>query len=168
MKNIFAIVIPAALIGTLTSVLIMKNATVEPQQGSEYAYSRPYVLLDVMHQFQRYIDKIYFAAQAENQDLTSWYLWKLEQSAIHVSEHKTEPWAKLELGEAALMEDMFIPALKEMYQPVKDGDWDEVNRLYETLIMTCNSCHEILDHGFVNIQVPDHPIYSNQIYTVEG
>ncbi|PCI53264.1 MAG: hypothetical protein COB36_12545 [Alphaproteobacteria bacterium] len=167
MKKILAIAIPAALIGALTAVLVIKNVPHKSIQKSEPTYARPYVLLDIMHQFQRYADKIYFASQAKNQQLTSWYLWKLEHSALSIAEHKTKPWSPPDVDEAALIKDMFIPAIQDIYQPVKEADWDEVNRRYETLVATCNSCHEILEHGFVNIRIPDQPIYRNQDYAIE-
>lgn len=167
MKKTVSFLVSVSVLSAFVSVMVANKMSQKPADISHISHPKPYLLIDVMHQFQRYADKIYFSAQAQNPQLTGWYLWKLEQSAMAVSTHKTEPWNLPSTEEVTLMRDMFIPAVQDMYEPVKSGQWPEVNVLYETLVATCNSCHEILEHGYVNIQTPKHPTYSNQNYKTE-
>lgn len=121
--------------------------------------------MDIMHLFQRYADKIYFAGKEHNQRLTGWYLWKLEQSALHAIEHRTEPWHPDFINEGELFQSMLIPAIRELESVVEAGAWADFPDAYEGLVTTCNGCHLVTEHEYVKIRVPDSPIYSNQDYS---
>ena len=125
---------------------------------------RPYVLLDVMHQFQRYADKLYFSGKAGNWELADWYLWKLESAALLVVEHRVEPYRTDSYDAQPLMKALLVPAIHAMGPALEKKSEAEFLDNYQRLVQTCNGCHVATRHAFVRIVVPTTPIYTNQNY----
>lgn len=128
------------------------------------AAPRPYVLLDVMHQFQRYADKLYFSGEALNWELADWYLWKLEAAALPVIKGRVEPYRTERYDARPLMEAMIIPAIRAVGSAIDRKSDRDFLRTYQSLVQTCNACHAATEHAFVKIVVPTAPIYTNQDY----
>jgi hypothetical protein len=130
-----------------------------------YEYPRPFELLDVMHQFQRYADKIHASGQAKNARLVDWYAWKLEWASLQISEGQTAPYTG-EYGDTRdMIKTMLVPTIKPVIDSAKAGDWDEFEGHYKVMVDACNACHIAAEHGFVKITVPTEPIYKNQDYS---
>jgi hypothetical protein len=125
---------------------------------------RPYRLMDVMHQFQRYVDKLYFAGSARNWRLAEWYLWKIEQSAIPLIEGEVEPYRNDSYDARLLAKELLLPALRAISPSIESRDPPQFLTRYDGLVQTCNGCHVATNHGFVKIIVPTAPTYSNQDY----
>jgi hypothetical protein len=137
----------------------------QKQEPSEsQARLRPYELLDVMHQFQTYADKLYFSGQALNWELAAWYCWKIEAAALPVIEGQVEPYRTERLDAQPTMKTMLIPALRSIEQAIEKKNESEFMRAYSGLVDTCNGCHVALEHAFVKIVVPSRPAHSNQNY----
>jgi hypothetical protein len=133
----------------------------EPEAATKY---RPYLLMDVMHQFQRYVDKLYFAGKAQNWRLAEWYLWKIEQSALPLIEGEVEPYRNEKYDAQPLAKAMLIPSLRAVEPSIETKNVTQFLAAYEGLVQTCNACHVATNHGYVKIIVPTAPIYSNQDY----
>ena len=150
------LIVAAALVGV--SGASAEESVVE-------APPRPYVLLDVMHQFQRYADKLYFSGKARNWELANWYRWKLEAAAIPVIEGRVEPYRYEDYHAQPLMKAMLIPAVRSIENAINNKSDTELQKAYAALVQTCNGCHVATKHAFVKIAVPTVPIYTNQDYT---
>jgi hypothetical protein len=125
---------------------------------------RPYLLLDAMHQFQRYADKLYFSGKTQNWELAGWYLWKLEAAALPVIEGRVERYRSERYDAQPLMKAMLIPAIRNVEKTIEAKQDADFQRAYIALVATCNACHAATEHAFVKIIVPTTPIYSNQEY----
>jgi hypothetical protein len=125
---------------------------------------RPYELLDVMHMFQTYADKLYFAGRARNWELAGWYRWKLEAAALPVVDGEVEPYRTERYDAQSAMKSMLIPALQPLEQAIEKQSEAAFEQAYLALIGTCNACHALTEHPFVKIIVPTSPIFSNQNY----
>lgn len=156
----------ALIAGAVSAMLVLANVKSSPEILSPVEHPRPFILLDVMHQFQRYADKIYFSGSARNQELSAWYMWKLEQSARQVINHETIPWYPPKVDEIQLLKAMLLPPIKNLNVAVKNAQWQKFPQLYQQLVNACNACHIATEHAFVKIQIPQTPIYSNQKYTL--
>jgi hypothetical protein len=148
----------------LTVALIALSGAKAEDPPAE-APPKPYVLLDVMHQFQRYADKLYFSGKAKNWELANWYRWKLEAAALPVIEGRVEPYRYEGYDAQPLMKAMLIPAVRSVENAVKKQSDTEFHKAYAALVQTCNGCHAATQHAFVKIVVPTAPIYTNQDYT---
>ena len=114
---------------------------------------KTYRLLDVMHEFQTYSTKLYFAGTAGNQELASWYSWKLESALRDVRQGKIEPyayngWDAIELAE------MLEEPIADLNVSIKEGDWKAFESKYDRLLQTCNACHAATEHAFVIVSAP--------------
>lgn len=158
-RVLFALLALAATSSSISQVLAEQDAKKE--------YPRPYELLDIMNKFQRFTDKLYFAGQAKNAELTEWYLWKLEQAALEVTNGHTKPWYPPHVDEAEMIETMLFPAIRTIEENLKKRDWAAFNNDYEGLVISCNGCHQATAHGYVKIITPAEPTYRNQDFTVD-
>jgi len=132
--------------------------------AAEEEYLKPYHLLDVMHRFQRYADKLYFSGKSENWELAGWYLWKLESAARPVIEGQTVPYRTENYDARPLMESMLLPAIERLESEIDAERADGFQSAYGSLVETCNACHQATEHGFVEIITPRQPTYGNQSY----
>lgn len=114
-----------------------------------------------MQRMQYYANKLYFAGQANNPELTEFYLHELEETME-------------ELLEGNPMEDG-VPISNQLrtygkeqaelfYNHIVNHGLNEFSDRYTSLINSCNSCHVVLDHDFIKIEVPLTPIADNQSY----
>jgi hypothetical protein len=156
----------AALGGAFTMFAVgMPSSGCHKQEPSEsQTRLRPYELLDVMHQFQTYADKLYFSGQALNWELAAWYRWKIEAAALPVIEGQVEPYRTDRLDAQPTMKAMLIPALRSVEQAIEKKSESEFSQAYSGLVNTCNGCHVALEHPFVKIIVPSRPAHTNQNY----
>jgi hypothetical protein len=152
---------PKALL--LASVLTLASGAIA-EEATRVAPPKPYELLDVMHQFQRYADKLYFSGKAKNWELADWYRWKLEAAAIPVIDGRIEPYRYEGFDAQPLMKSMLIPAIRAVESAIEQKRDAEFQRAYAGLVQTCNGCHAATKHAFVKIVVPTAPIYTNQDY----
>ncbi len=65
---------------------------------------------------------------------------------------------------ADLTQKMLWPALTALDSAVEAKDQQAFLVAYRALIDTCNACHQVSEHGFVEILVPDRPTHLNQRY----
>jgi hypothetical protein len=150
--------------GILLLGLLSPAALVSKEEAESQTRYRPYLLMDVMHQFQRYVDKLYFAGKAQNWRLAEWYLWKIEQSALPLIEGEVEPYRNEKYDTQPLAKAMLIPSLRAVEPSIEAKNLSQFLTAYSGLVQTCNACHVATNHGYVKIIVPTAPIYSNQDY----
>jgi amino acid permease len=52
----------------------------------EQRLAHSFRMVDVMADYQRFADKLYFSGTAENWELAGWYLWKLRKASWVVAD----------------------------------------------------------------------------------
>ncbi|SIR47456.1 hypothetical protein SAMN05216509_2452 [Pseudomonas sp. B10] len=123
-------------------------------------------MVDVMADYQRYADKLYFAGTEENWELAGWYLWKLRKASWVVADGSVIEYRGVEdYDVATLTQSMLWPVLNHLDSVVEAKDPTAFRNAYETLVNTCNACHHVTQHGFVKIVKPETPTYGNQQYS---
>ncbi len=114
-----------------------------------------------MQRFQWYANKLYFAGQANNPELTEFYLHELEEAMEELI--KGNP-----MEDDKPISNQLRTYGKEQtelfYDHIVNHGLGEFNDRYTSLINSCNSCHVLLDHAFIKIEAPLTPIADNQSY----
>lgn len=151
--GLIAIVAILASLATVAGLFAYQQASSTSAAKTTEVKTRPYHLLDAMHLFQTYATKLYFAGQARNEELASWYSWKLESTVKDVKDRHTEPYA-YNGWDAAQLVLMLDTPITELNKVVKQKNWDAFAPRYDDLMNACNACHVAAEHPFVVVQAP--------------
>lgn len=113
----------------------------------------------IMLRNQTHASKLWFAGQAGNWPLAGFYVRELGESYNEVAEgHIVEDGKDI----SAMMRTMFEPALKSVRSAVVAGEKIGFEAAYDTMIGQCNACHQAAGHGYVVLQRPAGPEFTNQ------
>jgi hypothetical protein len=137
-----------------TNQLESKIMSVETKESlsTESKEEDGYVELSLyMRRLQYYTDKLYYAGQAKNKELSVFYLEEMEQVMIEI--------AKLNLLEegknvSQLMVANGMNAHEVVEKDFRQNGFANFDSTFTSLIGTCNSCHKQCDHGFIEVTVP--------------
>lgn len=115
-----------------------------------------------MTRLQRYLEKAYWSANANNTALHEFYIHEMEETMEQVQE-------------AGLVEDgvnisynmlqFGIKSLETYEARVKEDGIASVPDHFQNLINGCNGCHLTSKKGFIQIQVPTVNQYNSQKFT---
>ncbi|MGB0258118.1 MAG: hypothetical protein ACPGES_05665 [Coraliomargarita sp.] len=135
------------LIGACTLFSLQAEDAQLPPEESEKE------LATYMAELQVLTHKLGLSIEAENAALTRFYL---HESLVKVEEIQAELPEYEGVPVALLLDRLAHPAykyLRKRYDEPKDGDdyFTELNRAYDALLMTCNSCHEQSGHDYLRI-----------------
>ncbi|HHP7239210.1 MAG TPA: hypothetical protein ACFCU0_12345 [Longibacter sp.] len=122
-------------------------AAEDEEHGEEHAELAVY-----MSRMQRWTHKTALAVEAENGELSEFYLHELEES-IETTQMEAPVYEGYEVGK--LTESMLVPVVERLDAPVDDGDWSGAKRQLANIANACNQCHAATDHGFIRIQLDD-------------
>ena len=128
-------------------------AAENPAPEMSVAYSKPYRLLDAMHELQRYSTKLYFAGVAKNGEFASWYSWKVNQIALNIQERRTEPYAYNE-WDAAELARMLESPIAGINETIENEQWKNFEGVFDALMGACNACHTAAEHAFIVVRAP--------------
>lgn len=118
-------------------------------------------LLATMDAFQRYMNKLWFAGQAENHELIHFYHHEIEEYLEGLIEEGIEDDGH-NLSELA--EQMLEPAVAYFEERVVKGDTTGFHEAYLGLTSACNNCHSLSEHSYIRIGLPIMPYMDNQIF----
>jgi hypothetical protein len=109
-------------------------------------------LVHSMAMMQRWLDKTGRAAAEENWPLADFYLHELEETtddlvAAQVVYHDQPV--------SVLTATMLVPAIEALEEAAKAENSVLFRSRYETLVLTCNACHDATGYGFIRITLPD-------------
>jgi len=122
---------------------------------------KPYPLGEQMGYLQRYVEKLYFAAQARNWELADFYAHEVGETADDIVAANISD-AGVEVSK--LMATMLPPAEQGVQEAVQAKDRALFQSRYEALVSTCNACHQDAKHPFMKITVPERPSVTNQSF----
>ena len=103
-----------------------------------------------MSWMQRWTHKAALAVNAENKELSDFYLHELEETVETIQE-ETPTYEGHEVG--TLTEQILVPSLDSLDAAVDAGDWSAARERLAGVARSCNQCHAATDHGFVRIRL---------------
>jgi uncharacterized lipoprotein YehR (DUF1307 family) len=109
----------------------------------------------IMLGIQIHHDKLWFAGINENWELAEFAMEELDEGFEDIKNYHPER------KETQDMEIIF-PAVDSMERAIELKDLTIFKEQYDYLTRSCNKCHVVTDHPFVQIKTPDRPIFSNQ------
>ena len=107
--------------------------------------------------------KLYFSGQSENWELASYQLDEIKEGldqATELHEHFHE--IKASLKELRHLTDQSLADLESAIQKKNKVHFMSG---FQRLTVSCNQCHQAAVHGFIVIQAPTAPMFSNQNFT---
>lgn|SRR5690554_5907357 len=125
--------------------------------------TEPPSTLELMLYMERFSDKMFFAAQAENWELADVYAHEMEELAEELEEGG---YVAHDIPLADLA-GTFGPAVDAVADAIDDENYERFLAGYTALTATCNACHAAVGYEPVRIIVPessDHP-YPGQQFT---
>ncbi|MBS0663374.1 MAG: hypothetical protein JSR48_08910 [Verrucomicrobia bacterium] len=128
------------------------------------AQSADYPLGEMMGYMQRYADKLWYAEEAGNWELAEFYRGEIAEIAEGISQaHVTKDGAEV----SKMIGEMLPPAIEEVTKAVAARDSGQFRRSYQSMVTTCNGCHEATKHDFIRISIPaGSPLHWNQAFSV--
>ncbi len=105
-------------------------------------------LLDNMSLLQYLSHKATLSIDARNRELADFYVHELEE-AVEETE-SVDSYDGHAIGELAGA--MLRPALESLEGALDQDDWSDVSQALDTMIQSCNSCHQATEHAYVRIQ----------------
>jgi tetrahydromethanopterin S-methyltransferase subunit G len=111
-------------------------------------------LAQYMARLQRWTHKTALSVQAQNPELSEFYLHEMEES-IETIRTEVPRYEGHEIGR--LMTDQLGPSVEALDQAVEARDWSVIEARLQDLERSCNQCHESTEHGFVRIDLEDVP-----------
>ncbi len=112
---------------------------------------------EIMLSMQSRHIKLWYAGVGEN--------WPLADFAIHEIEEALEKIHKYHLDKDETKHvNMMVPAIEAVEMTIDAKDLESFKIQFETLTQTCNTCHQLTKHDYIQIKVPEYNPYSNQIF----
>ncbi len=122
-------------------------------------------LLTVMHDIQRYAEKLWLSGGAQNAELAEWYRWKIVKEQKRIREGRTQPYA-YNGWDAQDLIAMLDEPLEQLEVVFTHKDWSGFSAAFENLTSHCNACHVATEHPFIRITTPtDTRPYPSQDFT---
>lgn len=126
----------------------------EPDEhmDSDEHYDEGIPLIYQMSFMQRYAAKLYLSGMEENWGLADIYAHEMEEiTEVMIDGMYMDDGVNI----SELMESMFPPQLEQVEAAIDAKDKARFEEAYQTMIQTCNKCHESAEYGLVKITVPD-------------
>ncbi len=126
-----------------SQVTLVESTNDESHLGS----SAPGLAIQMKY-IQHWTHKLGLSVEAQNAELVEFYHHELEEGAedliATIKEYDGYPIAEL-------TETMLIPEIIAFELAEESGDWNQITQAYQTIIASCNSCHQASAHGYIKI-----------------
>jgi hypothetical protein len=141
-----------------------QNQQMGDHMDADEHYSEDAVpLIYHMSFIQRYTTKLYFSGMQENWGLADIYAHELEEiTEIVIDGNHMDDGIDV----SSLMEAMLPPQIESMEEAIDAQDREMFKDGYQTLVQTCNQCHQASDYGLVKVTVPESNPFA-QDFSVE-
>jgi hypothetical protein len=114
----------------------------------------------IMNRIQRHHQKLWKSGVGENWDLAKFELHELEERFEEIEDYHAGD------DETQQIKMIYGP-IEQLEGSVKSGDKAGFVSNFETLTATCNSCHQLNEHPFVRIVVPNEKGENQQFSAVK-
>jgi hypothetical protein len=101
---------------------------------------------------------LWFAGEAGNWPLADYMAHELEELVEEIEE--LHPVYR-EVQVAAMLRETTVPAVEQVEEAVEAGDAAAFAAAFDRLTAACNQCHAASGRGFIVMQRPENPPYTN-------
>jgi|AntRauTorckE6833_2_1112554.scaffolds.fasta_scaffold52783_2 hypothetical protein len=156
----------------LTTILIFIGIACQSQQNqqgasedNEHVSEDTIPLIYHMSFIQRYATKLYFSGTEENWGLADIYAHELEEivETIRDGNHVDDG-----INISELLAAMLPPQIEQLEEAIDAQDRVMFQNRYQTMIQTCNQCHQASDYGLVKVTMPENNPFAQDFSTPEG
>src|SRR5215831_9453561 len=139
----------------------------QPTKGAptEIVKDVPKAYVPGLEQFMNVIliehDKLWFAGNARNWPLAAYELGEIKEVMSDVQDH-VPVFKSLPLAD--MMDAVITKEIADLEKAVEAKDFKTFAAGYDKLTAACNACHQGTENGFIVIQRPSRPAFTNQDY----
>lgn len=150
----------------LTMPLVSAHADQQDEATKAPSANEVYTpgLGDIMGPIQMRHAKLWFAGASNNWALAAYELDEIKEgfgdAARFQPDFKGRPVAMM-------VEEIIKPKLAVVEKAIEAKNQQQFVRAFNQLTKACNACHQSAGYGFISIQRPTQPPYSNQRFKVE-
>lgn len=146
---------------TLTStVQKLETTLLELQINSPEENDNEFDLAAAMGKLQYFSNKLYYSLQSQNKALSDFYTHEIEETLEAIEKNKVVDDG---IDISANIKTYGLKGLENFEKFMEQNPKDFENN-YQGLINTCNACHMVSKHPFINIITPTAPAVSNQSF----
>ncbi len=132
---------------------------------TEERYEDAIPLIYHMSFMQRYSHKLYLAGTAENWELADIYSHEIEElSETIIDENHIDDGVNV----SKLLNTMLLPQIENIEAAIDAKNPELFESNFQTMVQTCNQCHDASNYGAVKITVPDHNPYNQDFSAPAG
>lgn len=117
----------------------------------------------LMTQVQIHHAKLYHAGHARNWELAAYSLHEINEALQAVQTHNDQ-FEDFPTPLSEVVPPLVGPPLGEIHGAIRARDGARFDAAFESLTSACNSCHAMLDHGFIRIREPAAAEFTNQSF----
>jgi hypothetical protein len=156
-------IIAVALVAVLLPLAASAQSSVPVAPPA--ATAAPKVYIPGLEQFMNVIliehNKLWFAANARNWPLAAYELGEIKEVMGDVQE-VVPTFKNLPLDK--MLDAVITKEIVDLEKAIDAKDFKKFAAAYDKLNAACNACHQGTENGFVVIQRPTLPAFSNQDY----
>jgi hypothetical protein len=141
---------PAATLALLAAIALTLPATAgegEPGEDHDSPFAGMHLLL-LMHNMQYYTHKLGLSIDANNAPLEAFYIHEVE--AVIEAVGAIEDYEGIPIGEN--LKKTLLPAFETLEAAIDKGEREAVDAAYNELLVRCNTCHAVSEHGYIHIR----------------
>ena len=163
--RVFAIALVAVLLPLATSVGTLAQNAAPTKEPAKETKDVPKAYVPGLEQFMNVIliehNKLWFAAAARNWPLADYELGEIKEIMGDVQDH-VPTFKSLPLAE--MIDAVITKEVADLEKAVEAKDFRKFAAGYDRLTAACNACHQGTGNGFIVIQRPSRPAFTNQDY----
>lgn len=112
-------------------------------------------LIDKMGKLQYFTHKTGLSLKADNKELAAFYIHELEESIEDLETFGQ--YKKFDIGK--MTKKVLLPEFNGLEKAFKSGNAESTWNAFNSMIKSCNTCHDSTNHGFVKIRFNDQNTY---------
>jgi hypothetical protein len=117
----------------------------------------------LMAQVQTQHAKLYYAGHAQNWELAAYSLHEINE-ALQAVQIFNDQFEDFPTPLSELVPSLVGPPLGEIHGAIRARDAERFEKAFASLTEACNSCHATLEHGFVQVRIPQGGEFTNQAF----
>lgn len=112
-----------------------------------------------MQSLQQFLNKLWFSGIEGNTELALFYHHEVEEVVEELISDEIENDGH---AVSVLVGAMLQPAVNALEIALNEGDSIAFQSAYLGVVNACNACHQVTDHGMIEIALPRSPYIDNQ------
>lgn len=130
----------------------------EEEDDHHHDHAEGVHLGETMYELSRRFATVWFAGKAGNKQMVDYQIHEIEEVVEELEEPKPKEHG---VDVHARLEADILPKLETIEEAVEAGDTAKFEETYRATISSCNNCHAMTEHDYVNVTVPEYNPYPN-------